>query len=106
MRKGCGKDWSFEMIKWLYESGIFANRFQLKDRSLDNKTIKWIEKLDKVFLYKQVMLNVQLLPGMKALMKSVLQNSKSTFLLKDCFTKATGLDLDDILFPHAFQINI
>lgn len=106
MIEGHGKDWSFELIKWFYESDIFANQFQLKNTSLDNKSVKLIQKLDKIFLYKQVMLNVQVLSGMEALKKSVLQNSKSTFLWKDYFIKAAGLDLYDILFPHAFQINI
>lgn len=99
------KNSSFELIKWLHESDRFANQFQLKNASLDNKSVKCVQKLDKIFLYKQVMSNGQLLSGTEALIY-VLWNSKSTFLWKDYFIKAAGLGLYDILLPHAFQINI
>lgn len=107
MIEGCGKDWSFELIKLLYKYDTFANKFQLKNTSLDNKSVKWIQKLGKIFLYKtsDVKCAAVIWYGVTDQIY-VLQNSKSTFLWKDYFIKAAGLDLYDILFPHAFEINI
>lgn len=106
---------SFELIKWLYECNRFANLFLLKNVSLGNKSVKWIQKLDKIFLYKHVILNRQLkyninnnnnmLSGIEEWIY-LLQNSKFKFLWKVYSIKAAGLGLCDILLPHALQIDI
>lgn len=89
---------SFELIKCLYECYRFANQFQLKNISLDNKSVKWIQRLDKIFLYKQVIINRKLFSGTQAQIY-VLQNSKSAFLCKIYFIRAAGLGLWHFITP-------
>lgn len=72
---------SSDLIKWLYECDRFTNQFQLKNVSLDNKSVRWIQKLDKIFLYKQVIINEKLLSGIQAQMY-VSENSNSHFYVR------------------------